>query len=344
MKKLVLILSSIILSALLLNSCSSMSESSSDGYFGYSNEPKMEQKETIQTEPVEYYSSSGNADYYDYNGTTAVSADPIPVKRSFVYYDYYNPSYTRTFIPWGNYYYDPYYDDFVGVRIYYGPRYNRYYWDDWDYYYYRGHYPYYHRHHYGYYDWVYYDRYYNRSWNNHTVYVEPRRKTTRNFGPSRGTYSGYDDVELRNPRSSSRSRSVGRTSSGDVESIYRTGSRSTRSERPTVRSTAQENSRRSVDMSPRPTREYHPESYTSPGSSSSDRNVRSSSSREEATRTTRSSRSSSDNKSYRSSSSRSSSSGNVRSSRSSSSSKSSGRSSRSSSGSSKSSRSERRSK
>lgn len=250
MKKLALNLSVALLAVLFASSCSTMNTAEDNDYFGYSNSPKVEKK--AESDNIDYSQAAGKDDYYDYNAGGAASANPVVVNRSFVYYDYYNPYRARPFVPWSNYYYDPYINDYVGVSVYYGSRYNGYYWRDWDYYYYHS-YPYYyynHRHH----DWVYYNRYYNRSWNNHPVYVEPQRnKTTRSFGPSRGTYGNYDDVQLRSGRSPSRERSAVR-GSNEPQSI-RAGSATQRSPIRTTstrsNSVREENSSTRVNTAPR---------------------------------------------------------------------------------------------
>ncbi len=175
MKKIIILFSII----LIIQSCVSTNKTSKD-YFGYNNNPKYETSifEKFQDKPEISSTSS-----YDYE----------PYERKIEVYNYYigpyDPLYYERIDPfdWGFYYYlgRPYYDPFWGCYVYYKP----------------------HHHHpvVVYYPHP-YDYWYPRK---RVIYVpvqreEPKKRTTRTFGPSRGTVD-FESQKTSSPSKEKRS-------------------------------------------------------------------------------------------------------------------------------------------
>lgn len=187
--------------SLIMLSCSSTNQSS---YFGYNNNPKVEDR---SNDEIEVYKTGNNTNYSS-NDNNYIEPDYNKVTNVYVLpAGFYNP--------WDY----PHYD-------YYGMGYSNFYWDNWRFrqwnyynpYSYWGYNPYYYPH--NYYEHHYYDNYYGNNYNS----PAPKRKDYRDFGVSRGEFGSPS----RNVTSSSSSRSSGNTNpTGSVRNVNSTDKRTT---------------------------------------------------------------------------------------------------------------------
>ncbi len=176
--------------SLVFSACVSTNNSRQD-YFGYNNVPEVKKKEKSKYDKPYIYASPNEVDYerkkqieqqniYIYNNYY-----PYPYDPRFV--DFYDPYTFDIFLYMGSPYYDPFWD-FRYVCMQYSRS------------------KYYVVYHYPYWDYYWWNR------RNHIIYVpieeprEPKVRTVRDFGPSRGRYE-YDDrtSPTKESRSSSRS-------------------------------------------------------------------------------------------------------------------------------------------
>lgn len=175
---------------LVFSSCVSPNKSRQD-YFGYNNLPEVEKKEKSEYDKPYIYSSQDNSDYKRNNqfeqGNIYIFNNyyPYPYEPRFV--DFYDPYSFNIFLHIGSRYYDPFWDYRYFCMPYSRSRY-------------------YIVHHYPYWDYYWWHR------RPYIIYVpmeehrEPKARTVRDFGPSRGSYD-YDDrtSPTKESRSSSRS-------------------------------------------------------------------------------------------------------------------------------------------
>ena len=181
--------------ALVMLGCASPNKSRED-YFGYNNTPKFEKKEKPKQEVKPYvysYSEYSKSRYSDEARQQNVyifnNYYPYPYDPRFV--EFYDPYSFNVFLQIGNPYYDPFWDYRYVVMPYSRSNcYIVYPYPYWDYYWWR-HRP-------------------------HIIYVpddgwkEPKTRTVRDFGPSRGNYK-FDDQAI--PTKESRSSQRGGESS-----------------------------------------------------------------------------------------------------------------------------------
>ncbi len=251
------------IAVLLLTSCASMNDSSSDNYFGYSNRPSYEEKEPKPSEP-QTAQTNYSGDYY-YSSPTR--------QETIVehHYTYFNPIVYPGYYPWWappqrwHFYRNP------SPTVYFGVSYG--YYDVWDNYWYNYYYP---RHyHYGY---VYHPSYYH--WHRPTCYGgwysvpraeprEPRNDTYRDFGPNRGGYGYTNQSPEQTPPANRRSGADGtpsvRTSNTSTNPTGTTsGTANTRSTSRTESSTSSPQSTPAGRESVRQTEEGNVRSGTTP--------------------------------------------------------------------------------
>lgn len=189
--------------SLVLLSCSSTNQTS---YFGYNNNPKIED---TSNDEIEVYKTGNNiieeSDLERTNNITNYYVLPPGYYNPWDYYpnyDYMRMSYPSFYFYWDNWRFNRW--------AYYNP------YSYWDYGWYN---PY--RHHHHYYDHYYYNDYYGN--NNSTP--EPPRKDYRDFGVSRGEFGS----PARNVTSSSSSRGSAVTPIGSVRNVNSSGTRTTNS-------------------------------------------------------------------------------------------------------------------
>jgi len=186
--------------SLMMLSCSSTNQSS---YFGYNNNPKIEDN---SNDEIEVYKTGNNTEY-------SVNNDDSELERTRYITNYYvlPPGYYN---PWDYPQYDYYrsgYPDFY------------FYWDNWRYsrwsyyspYSYWGYNPWYSHHHH-YYDYHYYDNNYG---GNYTP--APKKQNYRDFGVSRGDFGSPS----RNVTSSSGSRNSNTEPVGSVRNVNSSNTR-----------------------------------------------------------------------------------------------------------------------
>jgi len=177
--------------ALITIGCASPNTSREE-YFGYNNTPKFEKKEKPKQEGTSYiFASSENSKSRHYQETKQQNIYifnnyyPYPYDPRFV--EYFDPYSFNFFLHIGNPYFDPFWDyRYVVLPYTRSTYYIVYSYPYWDYYWWR------HR--------------------SHVIYVpveerkEPKVRTVRDFGPSRGSYN-YDSqtTPTKESRSSSRS-------------------------------------------------------------------------------------------------------------------------------------------
>ncbi len=194
MKKLLIIIASVIVAAFFLESCVA-THGSRDEYFGYSNSPEQNKDNVYQEETVVRFDENKEK-----NWKNPLSEDYEEQRREnkeVVYNNFNNVQYVPVIVPWWDRYYSWFYYPEPVYRVnfawghywgwdWYNPRYyhHPYYGYHWG--------PYYspYSHHYGYHGW-YHQPYYSYGYHGSPAYKKSKSdRSRRTFGPGRGDLSG----------------------------------------------------------------------------------------------------------------------------------------------------------